>query len=138
VSWLHSPHFGTLAAEVSVKRRLLLRLVLVGCFGVVAFALFLWWRAPAISSDSFEKIKPGMSKTEVISILNGRPHYGPGKSNGMGMPVFLTSTKGHVWESADIRIYVVFDNEDYVSTKMCIHFLNESFLQKLRRWLRLN
>jgi hypothetical protein len=142
------------------RRRLLLFGVAVVVMGVGVFWLFLWWTSPRINQESYSKLKIGMKKAEVISILNCNPHYAPGEFGGeillgctmstitieeevigLGGTV-LTMTieeEGYVWVSSECRIYVRFNAESNVAGLMCSSDGNcaESLFEKIRRWLHL-
>ena len=98
-------------------KRSLLRFGLVAVLGCSALWLFLWWTAPRINRESYDKIEHGMSKSEVISILNCKPHYHPGEfKETINLVGFGGSERwwgleegSCVWKSAECRIYVRFN-----------------------------
>ena len=121
-----------------MKKRLLLRLGLVAVVGFLGLWLLLWWTAPTISRENYAKIEDGMTKAEVISIMNNGPDYAPGelKDHGPFLGYRLDET-GHVWQAAEFRIHVFFDRDDKVIAKAIMERpSNRTLLQKVRRWLR--
>src|SRR5262245_55421709 len=116
-------------------------LVLVGI--VLAGAWLVHWHtAPRISKAVYDKIGDGMTKQQVIELLNSSPHYAPGELQetflGGTMASITMESEGHVWVSSNFRIYVRFDHEEKVSGMMWRESFNtESLLKKLQRWLRI-
>jgi hypothetical protein len=110
---------------------------------VVAGAwLFHWYTAPRITRPTYDKIDNGMTKRQVIELLNSSPHYAPGQLQEIGLGGTMASmtmeSEGHIWVSANFRIYVRFDQDEKVSGKMWREsFHTESLLEKIRRWFRL-
>jgi hypothetical protein len=121
-----------------MKKRLLLRLGLLAAAGFTGLWLLLWWTAPAITRENFAKIEDGMTKAEVISILNGGPDYAPGELKDHGPFIgYRPDLTGHVWQAAEFRIHVFFDGDDKVIAKAIMERnSNRTFLQRVRRWLR--
>src|SRR5262245_47160952 len=121
-----------------MKKRLLLRLALLAAVGFAGLWLVLWWTAPTISRENYARIEEGMTKTEVVALLGCRPHFAPWEFDGIGP--FLSwrlDETGHVWETPEFRIHVFFDGYDRVVNKAIVEQASKrTFLQKVRRWLR--
>jgi hypothetical protein len=147
---IHSVWFGgwgcVFIYKVEVFAMRLVRFVAIGFALVgIVFAgawLFHWHTAPRITKAAFDKIDHGMSKQQVIELLNSSPHYAPGElqefSEGGTIASMTMESEGHIWVSSNFRIYVLFDHEEKVSGTMWRESFNtESFLEKLKRWFRI-
>jgi hypothetical protein len=121
-------------------KRFLLRFGLLASLGFSALWLFLWWTAPRISRQSFDKIEQGMNKSDVLSILNCKPHYAPGEFQAIGLGGTMASwnfqQESYVWRSAECSIYVRFSDDETVTGTMWTGIGTESFVEKMCRWLR--
>jgi hypothetical protein len=113
-------------------KRFLLRFGLLTILGFAALWLYLWWTAPKISWDSANKLHLGMTKSEVLSILNCEPHYAPGEYRET-----ISEAISYVWVSTECRIHVRFSDADIVIGCGCIGVQPESAAQRIRRWLRI-
>jgi hypothetical protein len=113
-------------------KRSLLRFGLPAILGISALAMYLWWTAPRISWDSASKLHLGMTKSEVLSILNCEPQYAPGEYGGA-----TSQARSHVWASSEVIIHVRFDDADIVVGCGCKGVEPESLPQRIRRWLRI-
>src|SRR5262245_23038710 len=112
---------------------------LLASAGLSAVWLFLWWTAPRINRESFNKIETGMTKSDVIAILNCKPHYAPGELKefivGMTMTSLEIERESYIWESVEGRIYVTFANDIRVTSTNWRGHGTDSLAQKIRRWL---
>jgi hypothetical protein len=128
-------------------KRALLRFGTLAIFGFLALWLFLWWTAPRINRESYDKIKHGMTKSEVVAILNCKPHCAPGEFKEIGDLALVDigamrwrdlEEASYVWKSAECRIHVLFTEKEIVTGTMFYPATSkEPLMQKLRRWLRI-
>jgi len=119
--------------------------VLAACVCIAIGVMAMLPPRPGVTKASYSKIRFGMSKSEVISILNSKPHFAPGEKSAKptmslgSLNSMLMEAKGHVWDSEECTIYVRFADDDTVTGSM-ISFLEsqpESLTDKVRRWLLL-
>jgi hypothetical protein len=131
------------------RRLLLVSLGLLACL-FIGFVAFLWLTDPKdrVTFESWKRLSKGMSNAEVERIL-GRPPDEVEKivsearvdvSDKGAKEVALKWFWFKKWDGEKARIWVIFgDNDaDAVQRFAGDHFvIEESFLDKLRRWLRL-
>jgi hypothetical protein len=117
-----------------MKRKMLLRLMLIACFGVVAFGFYLWWSIPShgINRASTFRIRIGMNQDEIVAIIGERP-------NGFGR-ILLGGDPSHrflYWDGNGGSIKVRFDNQGRAIQRDFTPS-SETILDKALGWLRLN
>ena len=140
-----------------MKKRLLLKLGLVALLGTGLFVAWLWWMEPTtgICRATANRIRPGMTLAEVVAIIGEKPndigensfgnferHPSLSRSDrNAALALFrshsLIGVEMRFWADKPGLIQVAFDENDCVSFSYYISH-NESILDKLRRWLRLN
>lgn len=112
-------------------KRVLLMLGLLTSVGLVGFVAVLWLTqepdGPGVTRANCDRIKEGMKKHEVESLLGGPP-----KTDGLVL--FSSDSNREFWEGKYGAISVRFAG-DVVESAYWIP--NESFLTYCRRWLGL-
>lgn len=125
-----------------MKRQLLLKLGLVAVLGAGVFVAYLWWKAPKfrIDEEGYRAIRIGMRFDDVVVLL-GPPRYLPGQVEELpcgSLRSMAIEREGYVWQSDKMRILVRFDTQHLATGAMMYGgSFPESFLTKLRGWLRL-
>jgi hypothetical protein len=123
-----------------MKKRLLLKLGLVALLGVGLFVAFLWATSHRITKEGYEQLRSGMSFQEVVERLGRQPRYKPGELQDMSLvgsvASWMLENKSHVWESDEVRIYVMFD-QDGKATGRGIRYLEPSWLDRVRGWFHI-
>jgi hypothetical protein len=151
VPWLYPSHFGSLAAEVRMTRKALLRLLGLAILVLAVFAIYLIWAGPRhhIDAAGYERIKTGMSLEQVEAIL-GVPEGDYStlgltqKSEinlswlaiGQGRDIMLGRTETSQWSSNFAAIRVDF-KDGHVRHARFVK-LTPSFGATVRRWIRVN
>ena len=118
-------------------KRFLLRFGLLALLGFSALWLFLWWTVPRVNRKSYDRIENGMSKSEVLSILNCKPCYAPGEVQWpwAGPPAMMKCLQeGYGWRSSEGAIFVRFSDDETVDDKRWCDVIEESLVQRIRRW----
>jgi hypothetical protein len=129
-------------------------LLLLAALAVIAafFGYAAWtWRPNPVSPESFERIRVGMTREEVIDLL-GKPgyeamqlglvngpdsystnsHFSPTELRRMGYPDF----RFQQWTSRTVSIMVVTDGEDRVACRYAREGRRPDWLGWLRSFLR--
>jgi hypothetical protein len=120
-----------------MKKRLLLKLGLVGLLGAGLFVAWLWWTEPrtGICRYTANRIKVGMREEEVNEIVG----LGPPNSwvKHLGLPGEVTWKSTWINESGEI---VVRWDDNYPAEVIEAEYrsLSESFPTKIRQWLHLD
>ena len=144
-----------------MKKRIWLRLGLVGLLGLAAFIAYLWLTMPShrIDRASFEQIAEGMTQAEVEAILRAPPgkHCAStaqvemkrhdGSSGGIFVNEIWDIVEEHqrelqadqrraaVWAGDRGMIIVTFDAADRVVEKHFHDMYNEGLVTRARNWL---
>jgi hypothetical protein len=128
-------------ALVKSRARRLAKTVALGLVvcAVLCFAWCLYSSRPAtrVTRANYEAIESGMAKADVITLLNCNPHYAPGEwrepSVGGSLLSMHIEQTGHLWVSSECRIWVVFNDEGKVTSKMLSTGGEDSLFQKVCR-----
>ena len=99
---------------------------------LVVLAVCLWWfmprDGPGVTLKNYERIQPGMTKTEVLGIMGGGPStsfYDEWVDMDLGF---------NQWNGDGLRIMVEFDADRRVRSKK---YDQKPFLDRVRSWLGL-
>lgn len=145
---------GRQLKEAGMRRRLLLKTGLVALLGVAAFVGYLWWTIPSsgINRTSANRIREGKSLHEVEAII-GLP-AGDYRTKEFSLRTTAVAQitvadelvrvvkarnglRIEEWLSDEGAIVVAVDREEQVFRSVWVSF-SDSFLDKVRAWLRLN
>jgi hypothetical protein len=126
-------------AGPAMKKRLWLGCVGAGSVTALALIVALWPSGAGINHWTYQRIRSGMSKDEVVELLGAEPTYGPGELKDSS-PVFTIKgwqlqTKAHIWESGERRIYVIFDEEGKACLTGHRNLGEEPFVWRASEWL---
>jgi hypothetical protein len=124
------------ASEGTVKK-LLVRLFLLIVITVAGFILLAWWTAPTdiTSDENLDKLTGAMTEAEVVAVLGTPGRDGPSDPNLEPFPPKFT---GKAWRTRNgMELVVTFDRDGRV-TRMIMGRGSESWMDKIRRWLRLS
>ena len=125
-----------------IRKRWVVVLMVATCLGVVGFAAYLRTCAMAINKEIVAKIENGMTLAEVEAILGGPARD---ESNALALGGYCRAEPDRSdwsikeWISDDAAVAVWFGDDEFVtdSTEFTILRQHESYLDKVRRWLRL-
>ncbi|MBI3409936.1 MAG: hypothetical protein HY040_16475 [Planctomycetes bacterium] len=124
-------------------------LISIGLLAVAALTLvgFPWAAAPQhrITYETYEKLRPRMSREEVFDLIGPPGDYRSGKVSESQVELRLSATSFNnplggyeaQWLTDDVQIGVNFDEKGRVSTFGYTGPAPETFLEKLCRWLQL-
>jgi hypothetical protein len=110
------------------RRCLLLFGMLVGLLALGAGGLLC--QRSAINRSNAERIKDGMTRTEVEALLGG-----PARVEGGSYPLCMCGPPPTEWATPSLLVCIWFDANDRVC--LCRLHHDESPLDMFRRWLRL-
>jgi hypothetical protein len=121
----------------SGRNRLLL-LLLTTLTGAGVFLAVLWSaNAHAITPENVARIKPGMTRSEVVALLGASPgNYDGAVFVSIGSEM-LFGDEHDVWVSRDASVKVSFDENQRV-TEVISGFpvgVNDGWLARCRRWI---
>lgn len=121
-----------------MRKRLLLKLGLVAFLGAGLFVGYLWWTVPTtgICRYTAEKLRLGMSKADVISVI-GLPPGVHGVPNGTRRFPWSMGFASEEWHGPNGSIVVAFDflQDEAISV---LFVPAPGIPDKLRRWLHLD
>lgn len=124
-----------------MKRRLLLILVILA-FGILASGV-VWWvfseRSCPITQENYERIKNGMTESDVIAILGPQKEIPDGRYPRRQTPTIIDFEKfpsKKTWSGKDNYITVLFGSDNLVGQKRFGEFWPErTYFEKIRQWL---
>ena len=110
---------------------------LAGLFAAAGVAVAAWPRAPHPCRATFERVREGMTRAEVVATVGGPPgDY----SRGQAIPTYFADKNRNrlVWLAMDGELIVVFDADEtalWVMTGTPDHYRQPSRLVRARKWL---
>jgi hypothetical protein len=136
--------------QVMRRRRLLLVVGTVALLGTAGFALFLWLTSPTpgASLDNFRRLRKGVSETYVETVL-GKPEQAGGEFSNTFTARAGTYTGTLQWRNGNLFIAIQFKvgrawdgyttliNPSTAVQAEPLRSDDETFLDRVRRWLRL-
>jgi hypothetical protein len=128
---------------MSIRRRRLLPLAVLGAVIVLAIGVWLVWPQPsAITGENVAKIKVGMTLAEVEAILGGPARD---ETNGSTAATYIHISNvarpdpynEKEWRSDDVAVIVEFHDGRVILCNPAREFARRSWPDRLCRWLGL-